>query len=49
MIQLKKVEWLVQWKEFVKSIARYNKIAEDQKIAEYYLLGILLSTICVLK
>ena len=31
-----------------KSIARYNKIAEDQKFAEYYLLGTLLSTICVL-
>ena len=28
-----------------KSIARYNKIAEDQKFAEYYLLGTLLSTI----
>ncbi|MFR1756207.1 MAG: hypothetical protein ACLSWA_04980 [Thomasclavelia spiroformis] len=31
-----------------KSIARYNKIAENQKFAEYYLLGTLLSTICVL-
>lgn len=31
-----------------KSIARYNKIAEDQEFAEYYLLGTLLSTICVL-
>ena len=31
-----------------KSIARYNKIAEDQKFAEYYLLGTLLSSICVL-
>lgn len=29
-----------------KSIARYNKISEDQEFAEYYLLGI--STICVL-
>lgn len=31
-----------------KSIARYNKIAEDKEFAEYYLLGTLLSTICVL-
>lgn len=31
-----------------KSIARYNKISEDQAFAEYYLLGTLLSTICVL-
>lgn len=31
-----------------KSIARYNKISEDQEFAEYYLLGTLLSTICVL-
>ena len=31
-----------------KSIARYNKISEDQIFAEYYLLGTLLSTICVL-
>lgn len=31
-----------------KSIARYNKIAEDQTFAEYYLMGTLLSTICVL-
>ena len=31
-----------------KSIARYNKISEDQMFAEYYLLGTLLSTICVL-
>ena len=32
----------------VKSIARYNKISEDQMFAEYYLLGTLLSTLCVL-
>ena len=31
-----------------KSIARYNKISEDKESAEYYLLGTLLSTICVL-
>lgn len=31
-----------------KSIARYNKISEDQAFAEYYLLGTLLSTICIL-
>lgn len=31
-----------------KSIARYNKISENQEFAEYYLLGTLLSTICVL-
>lgn len=31
-----------------KSIARYNKIAENKEFAEYYLLGTLLSTICVL-
>ena len=31
-----------------KSIARYNKISEDKEFAEYYLLGTLLSTICVL-
>lgn len=31
-----------------KSIARYNKISEDERFAEYYLLGTLLSTICVL-
>lgn len=28
-----------------KSVARYNKIAEDKKFAEYYLLGTLLSTL----
>lgn len=28
-----------------KSIARYNKIAEDKEFAEYYLLGTLLSTL----
>lgn len=28
-----------------KSIARYNKISEEQEFAEYYLLGTLLSTI----
>jgi hypothetical protein len=31
-----------------KSIARYNKIAEDKKFAEYYLLGTLLSTLSVI-
>ncbi len=31
-----------------KSIARYNKISENQEFAEYYLLGTLLSTICVI-
>lgn len=31
-----------------KSIARYNKISENQMFAEYYLLGTLLSTICVI-
>lgn len=30
-----------------KSIARYDKIAKDAKFAEYYLLGTLLSTACV--
>lgn len=30
-----------------KSIARYDKIAKDEKFAEYYLLGTLLSTACV--
>jgi len=29
-----------------KSIARYDKIAKDEKFAEYYLLGTLLSTAC---
>ena len=31
-----------------KSIARYDKIAKDEQFAEYYLLGTLLSTACVL-
>lgn len=31
-----------------KSVARYDKISKDQYFAEYYLLGTLLSTICVL-
>ncbi|GMA43371.1 hypothetical protein GCM10025853_08280 [Tetragenococcus halophilus subsp. halophilus DSM 20339] len=31
-----------------KSIARYNKIAEDPKFAEYYLLGTLLSSLLVI-
>lgn len=31
-----------------KSVARFNKISEDQLFAEYYLLGTLLSTIVVL-
>ncbi len=31
-----------------KSIARYNRIAEDKKFAEYYLLGTLLSTVFVI-
>ena len=30
-----------------KSIARYDKITKDEKFAEYYLLGTLLSTACV--
>ena len=30
-----------------KSIARYDKIAKDEQFAEYYLLGTLLSTLCV--
>ncbi len=30
-----------------KSIARYDRIAKDEKFAEYYLLGTLLSTACV--
>ena len=30
-----------------KSIARYDKIAKNEKFAEYYLLGTLLSTACV--
>lgn len=31
-----------------KSIARYDKIAKDEKFAEYYLLGTLMSTACVI-
>ncbi len=31
-----------------KSIARYNRIAEDKEFAEYYLLGTLLSTVFVI-
>lgn len=31
-----------------KSIARYDKIAKDEKFAEYYLLGTLVSTLCVI-
>lgn len=31
-----------------KSVARYNQIAEDKEFAEYYLLGTLLSTVCVI-
>lgn len=31
-----------------KSIARYDKISKDEKFAEYYLLGTLLSTLCVI-
>lgn len=30
-----------------KSIARYDKIAKNEEFAEYYLLGTLLSTVCV--
>ena len=30
-----------------KSIERYDKIAKDEKFAEYYLLGTLISTACV--
>lgn len=30
-----------------KSIARYDKIAKDEKFAEYYLLGTLVSVLCV--
>ena len=30
-----------------KSIARYDKIAKEPRFAEYYLLGTLLSTVCV--
>lgn len=31
-----------------KSVARYNRISEDARFAEYYLLGTLLSTAMVL-
>lgn len=31
-----------------KSIARYDRIVKDEKFAEYYLLGTLVSTLCVL-
>ena len=31
-----------------KSIARYDKIAKDETFAEYYLLGTLVSTLCVI-
>lgn len=31
-----------------KSIARYDKITKDEKFAEYYLLGTLVSTLCVI-
>ena len=31
-----------------KSIARYDKISKDEKFAEYYLLGTLVSTLCVI-
>lgn len=31
-----------------KSIARYDKIAKDEKFAEYYLLGTLVSVLCVI-
>lgn len=31
-----------------KSIARYDKIAKDEQFAEYYLLGTLISTLCVI-
>lgn len=31
-----------------KSIARYDKIIKDEKFAEYYLLGTLISTLCVI-
>lgn len=30
-----------------KSIARYDKITKDEKFAEYYLLGTLVSVLCV--
>lgn len=31
-----------------KSIARYDKITKDEKFAEYYLLGTLISMLCVI-
>lgn len=31
-----------------KSVARYDKITKDEKFAEYYLLGTLVSTLCVI-
>ncbi|MFG6330020.1 MAG: DUF3307 domain-containing protein, partial [Lachnospiraceae bacterium] len=31
-----------------KSIARYDRITKDEKFAEYYLLGTLISTLCVI-
>lgn len=31
-----------------KSIARYDRISKDEKFAEYYLLGTLVSTLCVI-
>lgn len=31
-----------------KSVARYDKITKDEKFAEYYLLGTLTSTLCVI-
>lgn len=31
-----------------KSIARYDRITKDEKFAEYYLLGTLVSTLCVI-
>ena len=31
-----------------KSIARYDKIAKDERFAEYYLLGTLVSTLSVI-
>jgi len=31
-----------------KSIARYDIITKDEKFAEYYLLGTLISTLCVI-
>lgn len=30
-----------------KSIARYDKISKEEDFAEYYLLGTLMSTVCV--